>query len=244
LERLAQLESEINNGLPQNLGESSSGNAEKTPTVASLKPEPVLPAKAVSTNVPNSSASIADPHSVSNFLVPARSISTALPEKPAENDVARETSNEVVKAQITKIETKDGDDVRLPLQTEIERRNLMWLSISLEKANFVKISGNKLLLEFAANNKQYQATWESVENAKTLGEICLELFGRKLEIVAELTGQAKQKQVTEEESAKQNEKDDLWKLAESDPTVQTILKTFRGKIIEVWREEEAEKLEN
>jgi hypothetical protein len=70
------------------------------------------------------------------------------------------------------------------------------------------------------------------------------LFGRKLEIVTELTGQAKQKQVTAEDAAKQNEKDELWKLAESDPTVQTILKTFRGKIIEVWHTAETEKMEN
>ncbi|MEP6923936.1 MAG: DNA polymerase III subunit gamma/tau [Pyrinomonadaceae bacterium] len=231
LERLTQLEAALVNSsnFPTN---SSSGNAPNNP-------KNPLPVSSSATNVPNLSASVAQPHNVSNFQVSGRS------NVQLEKTISNPVSNEPVetKPPIAKIEIKDGEDVRQSLQAEIEKRNLMWLSISLEKANFVKISGNKLLLEFAANNKQYQATWESPENAKILGEICQELFGHKLEIVAELTGQAQEKQVTAEEAAKQNEKDELWKLAEADPTVQIILKTFRGKIIEVWREE-SEKMEN
>ena len=246
LERLAQLESALHNGVWSS-GANSTGSGGSVPGVkpptATPTQQPVTTNKTV--GAPNSSASVADPHNVSNLFVASRAVSTQLPEKPAEKPfVPTAIETETVKPPVARLEPQDGDDVRQPLQAEIEKRHLMWLSISLEKANFVKISGNKLLLEFAANNKQYQTTWESAENAKILGEICQELFGRKLEIVAELTGQAQHKQASAEEAAKQTEKDELWKLAEADPTVQTILKTFRGKILAVRRLEETEEMGN
>lgn len=188
----------------------SGGNTPKNP------PPPVAP--------PNASASVEETKQISTYQTSTR--------PPQENAVVEDAP------KLEKIEAKDGDNVRQPLIKVFEQKNQVWLAISLDKANFVKISGNQLKIEFGANNKQYHATWESPDNIKILQEICQELFGRKLEIVAELSGQQQQVQLSAEQQQEQTEKDEMWRVAEADPTVQMILKTFRGKIINVWREEE------
>ena len=149
---------------------------------------------------------------------------------------------EIDKPPVT-IEVQNGDDVRQHLQAEFERRNQMWLAISLEKADKVQLSNNRLKLEFAADNKQYHATWETVENQKLLRETCRQLFGRAVEIVSELTGQPQAAKLSPTETAERAEKNELWKIAEADPTVQQILKTFRGRIVEVTEINHAAKLD-
>lgn len=212
LERLANLEAAINSG-------DAGGNLPNNPPESISAP-------------PDSSASVGQSHGVSNFQTAPRSI----PEKPAPPTQTENTAVAVESPPVAKkIEIKDGDSVRQPLQNEFERRNQMWLSIALEKANFVCINGNQLKIEYAANNKQYHATWETPENAKILKELCLALFDRRIEIAAELTGQTKERELSSEDAAKEREKDELWKLAEADPTVQTVLRVFRGKIVDVWR---------
>ena len=223
LERIANLESALQNG--GDFSANSGGNQPNSP-----KP-PIAP--------PNSSASVEQAKQVSNFQIPPRPNVT---EKPVSEQTA--AVEESKPAAITKIEVKDGEDVRQSLQNIFEQQNKMWLSISLEKATSAKISGNQLRLEFALNNKQYHATWESGENLKMLQEICQQLFGQSFEIANELTGSANIIELSPEEARKQKEKDALWQIAEADPIVQTILKTFRGKIIDVCREENpAEKQE-
>jgi DNA polymerase III subunit gamma/tau len=210
LERIAQLETALQNGGNFSAGGLGGGNQKP--------PSPPAP--------PNASASVEQAKQISNFQVPSRP-----PEKIEPPTVENAP-------QISQVEAKDGDDVRQPLVQIFEQTNKMWLSISLEKANFVKIVGNFLKIEFAANSKQYHATWESTENIKILREVCEQLFGRKLEISVELSGQAETLKLSAADEQKNKEKDELWQMAEADPTVQMVLKTFRGKIINVWRESE------
>jgi DNA polymerase-3 subunit gamma/tau len=235
LERLAKLEAALLNSDLQssNLPADQSSNENKSNNLkATNKPVAQAPA------APDSFASIEQAHTVSNFVVPIRTSTETL--ETVEKKTTAETAIEIVQTPITpveKIEVKDGDDVRFVLQAEIEKRNLMWLSISLEKASAVKISNNQLMLEFALNNKQYYAAWEAAENVKILTEICQELFNRQLKINVELTGKPQTLQLSDEDKQKQREKDDLWQIAEKDLNVQAVLKTFRGRIIDVWQED-------
>lgn len=216
LERIAKLESALQNGSDF----SSGGSAPKSP------PPPVAP--------PNASASLEEAKQISTYQAPTR---------PPQDNAPQQANAAIVEEppKVEKVEAKDGDNVRQHLIEVFEQKNQMWLSISLDKANFVKISGNQLKIEFGANNKQYHATWESADNIRILQEICRELFGRKLEIVAELSGQQQTPQLSAQERQEQTEKDEMWRIAEADPTVQMILKTFRGKIVKVWHEEQPEK---
>jgi len=116
----------------------------------------------------------------------------------------------------------------------------MWLALSIEKANFVKNGGSELLIEFAANHKHHQITWEKPENVKTLQSVCLELFGRELPVAVSVSGLSVEAQLSPEETLKKREKGELWKMAEEDPGVQAFLEVFRGKILDVYKVEESD----
>jgi hypothetical protein len=115
--------------------------------------------------------------------------------------------------------------------------------MSIEKANFVRFSGNELYIEFAANNKYNQATWEKPENAKVLQEILRPALGRDAAIVVSVSGLQIGTQQSPEELQKKQERDELWRTAEADPLVQEVLKVFRGKILDVIVDETVEETE-
>ncbi|MBC7795773.1 MAG: hypothetical protein H7Z37_02745, partial [Pyrinomonadaceae bacterium] len=50
------------------------------------------------------------------------------------------------------------------MQRELEAKNLMWLSLSIGKAESVSIVGNELKFKFVEKNKQFAAAWEKSEN--------------------------------------------------------------------------------
>jgi DNA polymerase-3 subunit gamma/tau len=143
------------------------------------------------------------------------------------------------RAELTtkEIEIADGADVRDSLRQIFERRNQMWLSISLGKADFVRIFRNQLKIQFPASHKTNQTTWEKAENIKILQEVCRQTFKRELEICVEIGGETQTNALSPEEIARQREKEELWLIAEADPNVQAALKVFRGKIIDVRRDE-------
>lgn len=259
LERLAKLEAALANGDGFSSNNSGGDNQTNQPKPAT-NATPNKPAN-LAAAPPNASASVAPPSNVAHFQVSARAPQTAAPEKAAPEkpiqspplDLTEQAANstnktanavqtaaepEAPQIESAKIEIKNGD-AREAIRAAIEKRNLMWLAISIDKASAVKINGNVLNIEYSPNQKQYQATWQKPENARILNEICVELAGRKLEIAVEVGGSSETKtqtaQVSPEEQQKQREKAELWRIAEADPTVQQVLKTFRGKIIDVSR---------
>lgn len=246
LERIARLEAALNNsnGFSSNEGGGSQPTAPKTPTNSQLNAQKTPTA-------PNASASVEQPASrAANFQIPTRA-AAAEPEKPvadaaqthaptAQINIAVETPAHIEPVNIESVsiepaafEITDGD-AREAIRAAIENKNMMWLAISIEKANRVRVAGNDLHIEYAVSQKQYQATWQKSENTKFLEEICVELIGRKLNLNVTVTGltEAAAPQSSEEKQ-QQSEKNELWKLAEADPTVQQVLKIFRGKIIDV-----------
>ncbi len=240
LERIARLEAAITSGgFSSNEGGGNQPSAPKTPINA--PPNAKNPAIA-----PNASASVEQPASrTANLQIPPRaappeaeklvSAATQPAASSAPTNTAFETSaqTEFVNVDSAQIEIKNGD-AREAIRAAIEKRNMMWLAISIEKANSVRVAGNDLRIEYAVNQKQYQATWQKSENTKFLEEICVELIGRKLNLDVSVTGLAETAAPQSfEEKQFQSEKNELWKLAEADPTVQQVLKIFRGKIIDV-----------
>lgn len=240
LERIARLEAALlsGNGFSSN---DSGGNQPPPPKT------PQNPAELINAQ-PKASASVEQPPRVANFQIPARALQTEKPVAPASQSLPNIDAPTVAVAEIAnqtappvepaKIRLKDGD-AREAIQAEIENRNMMWLAISIEKANSVVVAGDELKIEYALNQKQYQATWQKPENARFLEEICLELIGRKLAIAVTVNGLNEIAAAPQslEEKQHEREKDELWKIAEADPTVQQVLKIFRGKIIEVTRAE-------
>lgn len=263
LERLARLEATIAGG---SFSPNSSG-ADNSPSAPKSSEKSQTAAPQISSAAPlNASASVEQPPSVSNFQIPARAANSLAKNINTEPDAFDKTTSAVANSEpapstdlannassqnVTEAETSAAPapkvkitegDAREAIRREIENRNMMWLAISIDKADKVEIIGNELQIEYAASQKQYQATWQKAENARLLEEICVELAGRKLAINVNVNGltETRTAQLSPEEEQKQREKDELWRMAEADSAVQAVIKTFRAKIVDVRRTDETD----
>ena len=255
LERLAQLEAALTNGdgnFPSNstppTGNKPAASDKETPpwesssaqsaAPKSFEPPSFQPRAALDSAMvehrPNNHISSFVPPPRASFQAAATAQTATL--APAEVvDFAAAKAEKIA----PKLDTPNGD-LRETLLRKFEERNMMWLALSIEKANFVKNGGNELLIEFAANHKHHQITWEKPENVKTLQSVCLELFGRELPVTVSVSGLSVEAQLSPEETMKKREKDEFWKMAEEDSAVQAFLDVFRGKILDVYKVEETD----
>jgi DNA polymerase-3 subunit gamma/tau len=256
LERLAQLETALTSGggnfpsnsTPPGGNKPSSSESETLPwensSVQSAAPKNFAPPTAFPPRAALDSAVVEHrPNNhISNFVPPVRpSFQTAATVQTAAAAPAEVVDFAPAKAEkfAPKPQTLDGD-LRETLVQKFEERTLMWLALSIEKANFVKNGGSELLIEFASNHKHHQITWEKPENVKTLQSVCLELFGRELPVTVSISGLTVEAQLSPEEMLQKSEKDELWKMAEEDAGVQAFMEVFRGKILDVYKVEEPE----
>lgn len=251
-ERLAKLEAAISNGgsFPNSApsaneksaaNPSQTNNAPVSSSAVSFAPPPPPPSPR--------SATVEQPtNHISNFAPPARP-SFSLPEKPnvfqqsavaaVATAPAAETAAPESQTETAKIDSA-SPDFRRALEQKLEERMLMPLVIAVEKANFVKVNGNLLEIEFAANNAYNQGIIEKPENAKLIQEMCYELTGKTFVINVSVSGATTEKQLSPAELEKKQQKEELWKKAENHPGIKTILDVFRGRILEIVPIENAE----
>ena len=127
------------------------------------------------------------------------------------------------------------------IKTALEKRRKMLLVTALEGAHNANLEGNELCLEFAPHARHFRDTLAKSDNVKILREVCKEITGRDLGVrfvISETEGgaaaAADDAPPSREEMARR-EKQQLREQAEKDPTVQLMLKTFRGEIVDVKR---------
>ena len=116
----------------------------------------------------------------------------------------------------------------------------MLLVTALEGARCATLEGNELCLEFTPDARHLRDTLAKSDNVKILREVCKEITGRDLGVrfvISDPVGAASaaaDAPPSKEEMARR-EKQSLREQAEKDPTVQQMLKTFRGEIVDVKR---------
>jgi hypothetical protein len=119
----------------------------------------------------------------------------------------------------------------------------MLLVTALDAARQAGIEGNELCLEFAPETRAYRDTLAKSDNVKVLREVCKEITGRDLGVrfvVSDPEGNAAASDAPpSKEEIERRDKQSLREQAEKDPTVQQMLKTFRGEIVDVKRVEPA-----
>lgn len=125
------------------------------------------------------------------------------------------------------------------IKTALEKRRKMFLVTALEGARNASLAGNELCLEFAPDTRHLRDTLAKSENVKILREVCKEITSRDLGVrfVVADSGAA-DVPVSKEESERREQlldKQRLRETAEQDPTVQEMLRTFRGEIVDVKR---------
>jgi DNA polymerase-3 subunit gamma/tau len=146
----------------------------------------------------------------------------------------------------SEIETGSAEAALEPM-SEIEQikaalgsRRKMLLVTALDCARNTSLEGNELCLEFAPDTRNFRDTLAKSDNVKILREVCREVTGRDLGVRfvindPEEAGAASADAPPSKEEVERREKQSLREQAEKDPTVQQMLKTFRGEIVDVKR---------
>jgi len=247
LERLAALEESVRTGKAPTGRLGSSGTVAKVATSsasAGAKPAPA-PSLSRSTSAASASSSSAGPAETIGMsktaansgaaagLYSAAATQTALANETASNPALSEEDTAAPGSEIDQIKTALGN------------RRKMLLVTALDAARQAGIEGNELCLEFAPETRHFRDTLAKSDNIKILREVCKEITGSDLGVrfmvsdpeanSASVAGDAP----PSKEESERRDKQSLREQAEKDPTVQQMLKTFRGEIVDVKRVEPA-----
>ena len=119
------------------------------------------------------------------------------------------------------------------IKAELEKRKRKLLAASMAAAARVELEGNELTIEFSAEGKHERGTMAKPENVKILREACAEVCGREIGIRFVIRdGEAADAHVSPEEDQRRS-KQKARLAAAQNPTVQQVLKTFGGEIVDV-----------
>ncbi|HEV7744462.1 MAG TPA: DNA polymerase III subunit gamma/tau [Pyrinomonadaceae bacterium] len=126
------------------------------------------------------------------------------------------------------------------IKAALGSRRKMLLVAALDGARNTTLEGNELCLEFAPDTRNFRDTLAKSDNVKILREVCKEVTGRDLGVRfvisdPEEVGAASADAPPSKEEVERREKKTMREQAEKDPTVQQMLKTFRGEIVDVKR---------
>jgi len=119
------------------------------------------------------------------------------------------------------------------IKTELEKRKRKLLAAALAAAARAELEGNELTIEFSPDAKHSRDTMAKADNAKTLREACAEVCGREIGIRFVIRdGEADEASVSPEEDERRS-KQKARLAAAQNPTVQQVLKTFGGEVVDV-----------
>jgi len=121
------------------------------------------------------------------------------------------------------------------VKSVLERQRKMLLIPALEAALTVVFEETEMCIEFAPDARHFRDTLSKADNNKFVRDACREVTGKDMGVrivVKDPTGDGEP--LSRQDEARL-EKQRLREMAESNPTVQTMLKTFRGEIVDVRR---------
>ena len=121
------------------------------------------------------------------------------------------------------------------IKMALEKRRKMFLVTALEGARCATLEGNELCLEFTPDARHLRDTLSKSDNVKILREVCKEITGRDLGVRFVISDPVAAAAPPSKEETERREKQSMREQAEKDPTVQQMLKTFRGEIVDVKR---------
>lgn len=117
----------------------------------------------------------------------------------------------------------------------LERQKKRLLIPALEGALAIVFEENEVCIEFAPDARHFRDMLSKADNNKFVRDACREVTGKEMGVrilVKDPSGEGEPPSRQDEERL---EKQRLREMAESNPAVQTMLKTFRGEIVDVRR---------
>jgi DNA polymerase-3 subunit gamma/tau len=120
------------------------------------------------------------------------------------------------------------------IKTALEKRRRRLLVAALDDASRAELEGDELQIEFAPEARHSRDTLAKADNAKALREACYEVCGREIGIrfsIKDGAGDSSEPLSPEEEARRS--KTQTRQAAAQNPTVQQVLRTFGGEIVDV-----------
>jgi hypothetical protein len=114
----------------------------------------------------------------------------------------------------------------------------MLLVTALESAQATIFEEGELCIEFAPDARHFRETLSRADNNKFVRDACREVTGRDMGVRIVVKDPAAEGEPLSRDDEARLEKQRLREMAESNPVVQTMLKTFRGEIVDVRRDGE------
>ncbi|MGZ8846980.1 MAG: AAA family ATPase, partial [Pyrinomonadaceae bacterium] len=121
------------------------------------------------------------------------------------------------------------DQIKAAL-TEKKRPRLI---AALDAASRAELEGDELLIEFTPEARHSRDTLAKADNAKALRESCSEVCGREIGIRFSIKGDSDSKEPLSPEEEVRQSKKQTCQTAAQNPTVQQVLRTFGGEIVDV-----------
>lgn len=119
----------------------------------------------------------------------------------------------------------------------LEGHRKMLLVTAIEAAYATRFDESELCIEFAPASRHFRDTLSKADNNKFLRDACREVTGSEMGVRIVVKDAAAGEPLSREDEARV-EKQRRREKAESDPRIQTMLKTFRGEISSVYRDGE------
>ena len=119
------------------------------------------------------------------------------------------------------------------IKSELDKRKKKLLIVSLDAAARVELEGDELSIEFSPAAKHSRDTLGKSDNAKVLREVCAEICGRDIGVRFSIgNGESDEAPISHEEDERRS-KQRARQAAAQNPTVQQVLQTFGGEIVDV-----------
>ncbi|HYU97725.1 MAG TPA: DNA polymerase III subunit gamma/tau [Pyrinomonadaceae bacterium] len=249
LERLAALEESLRTG-KASAGSSGTPASRGTASAASAGAKPP-PASSLASSVSRSAPAASAPWSAASHLESGTGLSKTAASSGAAAESYSAAATKTALASEADTATASSEPTSEPpseleqIKTALGIRRKMLLVTALDAARQAGIEGNELCLEFAPETRHFRDTLAKSDNVKILREVCKEITGRDLGVRFVVndpeagTASAAANAPPSKEENERREKQSLREQAEKDPTVQQMLKTFRGEIVDVKRVEPA-----
>lgn len=158
-------------------------------------------------------------------------------EKRSEREILEKVLEAVLSLHKSVLETKvigtttDSSIFIQELRSGLENRRKPFLIMALDGAKKLSVEDNELYVEYTLESKHIRDVLAKPDNIRLLREVCREVTGHdvNVRIVVKETDDA----LTAKEDESRLERERLRKLAEQNPLVQQVLRTFRAEIIDV-----------
>ncbi len=121
------------------------------------------------------------------------------------------------------------------VKSVLERQRKMLLIPALEAALTVVFEENEMCIEFAPDARHFRDTLSKADNNKFVRDACREVTGKEMGVRIVVKDPAADGESLSRQDEQRLEKQQRWEKAASDSNIQTMLKTFRGEIVDVRR---------